>query len=345
MSTSAPNQTKWGALERQTTAAAYRKEIKEQVALTAQYADRLKALEEQLISVLAVKQSAPELTPIVSTSGKDGEATAFAIASDWHAEERVRADSVNQLNEFSLAIAEKRIERFFQRIVRLTEIERNGTKIENLVLGLLGDLMTGYIHEELQESNGLSPVQAIVWLRDRILSGLEYLRKNGGFKRIVIVCAYGNHGRTTKKPRHATGAANSYEWLLYQVLAKDAEMAGMTDIEWNIASSYHTYLSVYGRNIRLHHGDSLRYEGGIGGLTIPVEKAIASWNKARVADLDIFGHWHTQQQNPKWVSNGSLIGFNAFSISIKAPFEPPQQTYFLFDSKRGRTATSPIFVE
>jgi len=74
-------------------------------------------------------------------------------------------------------------------------------------------------------------------------------------------------------------------------------------------------------------------------------KAIASWNKSPLkADLDIFGHWHTQMQNPKWVANGSLIGYNAYALSIKASFEPPQQTYFLFDRNRGRTITAPIML-
>ena len=103
-------------------------------------------------------------------------------------------------------------------------------------------------------------------------------------------------------------------------------------------------MKLYGKVIRFHHGDNIKFQGGIGGLTIPVEKAIANWNRATPADLDVFGHWHQCQQNPKWCSNGSLIGYNAYALSIKAQFEPPQQTYFLFDHKRGRTITAPIIL-
>jgi hypothetical protein len=63
------------------------------------------------------------------------------------------------------------------------------------------------------------------------------------------------------------------------------------------------------------------------------------------ADLDVFGHWHQSQQNPKWVSNASLIGHNAYAIAIKAGFEPPSQTFFLMDAKRGRTVTAPIYLD
>jgi len=329
--------TNWGEVQRNESARAHAEAIRAKDALIKQYSKELQERLGQLDLLLALKKQRANPPVLVSTVPGRSEAVAFAVASDWHCEETVRADSVNGLNEFDLAIAEVRIQKFFNSIVRLTEIERAGTQIDTLVLALLGDLITGYIHEELQETNGLSPVEAILWVMERVISGIRYLQAAGEFKRIIVPCCYGNHGRTTKKPRHATGAANSFEWLLYHMLAK-----ALPELEWHIATGYHVYIEVFGKKIRLHHGDAIRYEGGIGGLTIPLEKAIAAWNKAMVADLDIHGHWHTQMQTPKVVSNGSLIGYNAFSLQIKAPFEPPQQTYFLLDSKRGRTVTAPI---
>jgi hypothetical protein len=269
----------------------------------------------------------------------DGEATAFAIASDWHVEETIDPKTVNGLNTFSVAIAEQRIEKFFKNVVRMTEIQRAGAKIDRLVLFLGGDLMTGYIHEELVESNGMSPTETVLWLQDRVASGVEFLSKH--FSEIVIPCSYGNHGRTTQRSRVSTGAKNSYEWMLYHTLRKALERKA----SWHIADGYHLLLDCYGKTVRFHHGDGLKYQGGIGGLTIPVEKAISSWNKGVQADLDVFGHWHQSQQNPKWISNGSLIGYGPYSLIIKAPFEPPSQTYFLFDKKRGRTITAPIYLD
>lgn len=294
---------------------------------------------KQLEVAMALSDATPgkPLRAEVKSTGKN-DAVAFAIASDWHVEETVDPKTVNNLNRFNLEIAERRINEFFRRVVKLTEIQRHGTTVDILVLALLGDHMTGYIHEELRETNGLSPTETVLWLSDRIGSGLQFLSEN--FGRLIIPCSYGNHGRNTIKPRHATGAKNSYEWMLYQILKKQ-----FPQHEWQIADGYHNYLDVDGRIIRFHHGDGLRYQGGVGGLTIPVEKAIAQWNKAIPADLDVFGHWHQSQQNPKWISNASLIGHNAYAISIKAGFEPPSQTYFLMDKKRGRTITAPLFLD
>lgn len=295
--------------------------------------------EKQLEAALGICGSKPVASKIKLDQSSDAEATFVAVASDWHVEETVEAKTINGLNEFNLDIAAARIEKFWQSIARMATIQRAGAKIDRLVLILGGDLMTGYIHEELMENNALSPTQTVLWLQDQIASGVNFLGKH--FGEIVIPCVYGNHGRNTRKPRHATGAANSYEWMLYKTMAKHMGDKAV----WHVSDGYHLLLDLYGKTLRIHHGDGLQYQGGVGGLTIPVEKAIASWNKGVSADLDIFGHWHQSQQNPKWICNSSLIGYNAYSIAIKAPYEPPSQTGFIFDKKRGRTVTFPIFVD
>jgi hypothetical protein len=301
--------------------------------------DIIEEQEKQVEVALLLGSSAPTVSEIPSIkSGASGSAVAFAIASDWHVEETVDPKNVNGLNAYDLDIARDRVQQFFRKVVRLTEIQRAGTKIDTLVLAMLGDMMTGYIHEELRETNGLSPTETILWLQDEIASGLTMLEKH--FDRIVIPTSYGNHGRNSIKSRHATGAKNSYEWMLYHILRKQ-----FPHHDWRISDSYHNYLEVDGHVIRFHHGDDLRYQGGVGGLTIPVEKAISQWNKAIKADLDVFGHWHQSQQNPKWISNASLIGHSAYAIAIKAGFEPPSQTFFLMDKKRGRTVTAPIYLD
>ena len=294
--------------------------------------------DQQLNTALGICSEKPSVSKIALDKGTDAEATLVAVASDWHAEETVEAKTINGLNEFNLDIADQRIKRFWNSIIRMAAIQRHGAKIDRLVLILGGDLMTGYIHEELVENNGLSPTQTVLWLQDQIASGVELLSKH--FGEIVIPCVFGNHGRNTRKPRHATGAANSYEWMLYKTMEKHLG----DKASWHVSDGYHLLLDLYGKTLRIHHGDGLQYQGGVGGLTIPVEKAISAWNKGVQADLDIFGHWHQSQQNPKWVCNGSLIGFNAYSIAIKAPYEPPSQTGFIFDKRYGRTVTFPIFV-
>jgi hypothetical protein len=297
-------------------------------------------LEKRVEEALSITGGNAKPISIKAKKGAKSESVAFAIASDWHVEETIKKQWVSGLNEFSLEIADARIQRFFRGVVKLTDIQRGGSDIDTLCLFLGGDLMTGYIHEELEESNGLSPVETVLWLFERVAGGIEYLKREGGFSRIIIPCCHGNHGRTGKKPRVSTSAANSYEWMLYKFLEQS-----IGGVEWHVADGYHIYADFYGKAIRFHHGDAIRYSGGVGGLTIPTNKKIAEWDKAKPAHLDVFGHYHQYQQSPKWCSNGSLIGYGPYSVRIGAGFEPPQQTYFLFDKDRGRTITCPIFCE
>lgn len=332
----------WSEVARTQSEKAHKEEVASLKATIGQFAKTVAELESQLGIALSLGADASEFVPEpfnIPTSDK-AEAVAFAMASDWHAEETVLKASTNGLNEYNLDIANDRIEKFFTKLVRLTEIERHGAKIEDLVLWLGGDMMTGMIHEELAETNSLTPTEVILWLQQRLLSGIETLRPH--FRNIYIPTSYGNHGRSTQKMRHGTGAKHSYEWLMYKILEGQT---GDDQVKWQVSESYFNFMEVFGRKIRFHHGDGLRYQGGIGGLTIPTEKAIASWNKSpNRADLDLFGHWHQYQQSRTWLCNGSLIGYNAYALSIKASFEPPTQTFFLLDKKRGRTMTAPILL-
>jgi hypothetical protein len=331
----------WSSIAREQADKAHKTEVDSLKAKLAQYQASVESLEKQLGIALSLGKTRIRPQPLTVSMSDKAEAVAIALASDWHVEETVESSSVNGLNEYNLPTAKRRIEKFFSTIARLTEIERHGAKIDDLILWLGGDLMTGMIHEELAESNSKTPTQVILWLQDRLADGLATLKPH--FKRILIPTSYGNHGRTTVKPRHATGAAHSYEWLLYRIL--EGRCHGDQQIEFQIADSYFNFMTVFDRRLRFHHGDGLKFQGGIGGLTIPTEKAIASWNKSpNRADLDLFGHWHQYQQARHWLCNGSLIGYNAYALSIKASFEPPTQTYFLLDKKRGRTMTSPIYL-
>jgi hypothetical protein len=106
----------------------------------------------------------------------------------------------------------------------------------------------------------------------------------------------------------------------------------------------HSYMDIYDMTVRFQHGHMVKYGGGIGGIYIPVNKAIAQWNKARHADLDVLGHFHQLRDGGNFFVNGSLIGYNSFALSIKADYEQPKQGLFLIDKKRGRTCTWPVLL-
>jgi hypothetical protein len=270
------------------------------------------------------------------------EATPVILASDWHSEEIVNLAQTSGLNEFNGDICKARVTKFFQSSLRLIKLLNQDVAIYDVVLALLGDFITGHLHEEAAETNGLHPMHAVINAQNLIASGIEFLLANSEYN-FIIPCKVGNHSRTTKKVRFATENGHSLEHLMYVGLA--AYFRHEPRIKFQISDGYHHYLDVYDQTLRFHHGHAINYGGGIGGVFIPAFKAISQWSKGRHADLDLFGHFHQSKDGGNFVCNGSLIGYNSFALSIKADFEEPKQTLLLIDKKRGKTCNWPILVQ
>lgn len=321
------------------------KQAAEIAALKARYKESIRTIDAQERTIDAIKalQADRDSVTITPRQGQGtSEGTLVALASDWHVEERVGAE-VGALNRYSLEIAEARASRFFQSLVRLTRLLQQDIQIEQMVVGLLGDYITGNIHgEENAERNALTPNEAIVFAQTLLIGGIDCLLTHTKLA-FTFMCHSGNHARTTQKTRFGAENGHSLEYLLFLFLAN--HYRGESRCTFVIPEGMHSYLEVYGTTIRFQHGHAIKYGGGVGGIYIPVHKAIANWNRGRHADLDCFGHFHQQVDGGNFLCNGSLIGYNAFALSIKAPFEPPRQTLFLMDKKRGRTCNWPVFVE
>lgn len=324
------------------------KAIAEMKAAQAKYEAAVQIIERQeselgwLADIRAGVDTTYRIMPHEGSGTSEG--TPIIVASDWHAEETVTPAQVGGLNEFNLEIADARIAQFWRASLKLVQKHLNpGIRIHEVVIALLGDFITGQIHgAENAESNALLPIDAIIWVQNRIIAGIDFWLNHSSYT-LVIPCKVGNHTRTTLRTRFGSEAGHSLESLMYVHLA--GYYRNEPRIKFVIDDGYHTYLNIYDQTVRLHHGHAIKYQGGIGGLFIPAYKAVGSWSKARWANLDIFGHFHQSKDGGSFICNGSLIGYNSFALSIKADYEKPKQTLTLIDKKRGRTTVWPILLE
>ena len=314
---------------------------------TKQVKARLSASEAEVESLqkrieVFTELGAAEAKPVKfgKASNRKGQATAMLLLSDLHVEERVDAEKVNWLNEYTLDIAEKSLNEVFQRALMLLEHERALVNINELVIFLGGDNVSSRIHLELIETGQLPPLAACRWVQERLEGGIRFLCEHAGVKKVRIVTSYGNHGRTTEKRRIATGSENSYEYDMYQIMRSSMSSPLL---EWNISKGYLNYIDIQGYTCRFHHGDAMRYHGAIGGITTTVEKANRSWDQQIKADYSFCGHYHQHRVAPHWVMNGSLIGYSPFAVEIKAEFEEPSQTFCVIDKDRGMTVAKKVF--
>lgn len=270
------------------------------------------------------------------------EVTPIVLASDWHSEEIVKPAQVNGLNEFNLDIFDQRCTKFWQGALRLIRMFNKDVKITTVVLGLLGDFITGQIHgAENAENNALTPIEAIINAQNKIIGGIDFLLDHSDYD-FVVVCKVGNHSRTTLKVRSASENGHSLESMMYVNLA--GLYRNEPRIKFVIDDSYHTYVDIYHTVNRFHHGHEINYQGGIGGLYIPARKGIKEWNEGRKAHRDFFGHFHQHLDDSMFTCNGSLIGYNAFGLRRKYSFDVPKQALVMVDKRRGYTGKWPILL-
>lgn len=304
----------------------------------------VKRLNKQLF--LTEEVGGLEINPVV-IEPREPSGTAEGVAvmnlSDWHVEERVDPATVSYQNEYNLDIAQERAGKVFRSGLRLIRLLQQDIKINTAVVSLMGDFITNAdMHQGQQaEACALEPTEAIEFAQNLIIGGIEHLLENSDLK-LVIPCHSGNHGRVTPKVRFGHENGHSLEYLMYRSIERHITQKYGERVDFRVAKGYHSYVDIFGKTIRYHHGHAINYQGGIGGIFIPAFKAISQWDKIRQAHVDFFGHFHQHKDGSKFVSNGSLIGFNSYALSIKADFEHPNQSLMLFDKKRGRTCTWPI---
>lgn len=337
-------QTRLASLRRQARQSAeLAKALRDNKALHLQ----LETAEQRIAGLEHLRETAhrPYIAPPLRGQTRRG--TLVLLCSDWHVGETVVPETVGGRNEYTPAMASKRVDRLIEGVRWLVESWRGprgyGWSLDELVVWLGGDLMTGMIHEDLAETNAMSPLEEQLFARDLCCRLLDALAGIPGIRRLRVVTSRGNHGRDTRKKRFASGYRRSYEQAMYIDLAR--LYAGHKRISVSVSKDTFQLLEVYRTRLRFHHGDCISFQGGVGGLTIPLRKAIAEFNKTQWADVTCMGHWHQYLDLPDAVVNNCLIGWGPYAQEIKAPFARASQVAFLVDEKWGKRMTTEIVVQ
>lgn len=194
--------------------------------------------EEEPRGIISLKKDAPpvelvHITPKKKTSPDEGN-TGFLIASDRHADEVVKTSTVSGKNEYNKDIAEKRITNFFANAAYMIKKR----PVDSLVIGLIGDMIGGYIHPELEQTNGMSPMRGVNFVKNLIISGLKYLHDQlPELEKITAIGICGNHSRTTKKMQSGNGFEMNHEYFMYKDIGRTLTLMGLTKFSFIIPES------------------------------------------------------------------------------------------------------------
>lgn len=266
---------------------------------------------------------------------------AIALFSDAHIEEVVKSESVLGLNEYNIDIARDRIGHYFANLCSCIVKD----KVNELIFASLGDTISGYIHDELAQTNSLSPLEAVMEAQSLILSGLKYIVSHTDLKKIRFIGIVGNHSRTTKKIQHSNGYRLSYEWMMYKNIERECKKEGLP-VEFYIPDSEMAVVNTAdGRRFIFVHGYQIRGTGTgtVCGIFPALNRLAMKWDKTFKQDKIFLGHFHSCTSIPSAMVNGSLIGFNAYSLSNGFTFEEPAQMYVVYDDTIGEELTRKIY--
>lgn len=276
--------------------------------------------------------------------GLPGVPTLFC--SDWHWGETVFKSQLGGVNEFDMTIAQRRARRLFTTAIDLLRNYTVNPQYPGIVIPLGGDMLTGDIHEELQETNEVPTMAALLDLYGVLRWGIKTMAEE--FGKVYLPCVTGNHGRLSKKPRAKMRNFTNYDWLLYQFLAKSFESDKR--VQFYIPDSSDALYHVYGHRYLLTHGDQFRGGDGQIGALGPITRGNKKKQTRNAAvdmgyDTMLLGHWHQWIPMLDQIVNGSLKGYDEYAYQSNFSFQLPIQGLWLTHHKWGLTQTWPIYLE
>jgi len=279
--------------------------------------------------------------------GEPKRATLVAMLSDVHAGEMVDAGEMGGFNAYNLDICEIRLRRFFEKTIKLARDYIAGVEFDGIVLALGGDMVSGDIHDELEQTNELSTQDTVLWLAPRLLAGIEMWAEE--FPQVHVVSVPGNHGRDSKIPRYKGRSAHNADTMLAHIVA----FKGAGDkVTFDIPKSFDTDFKVYGFGFSLEHGDNMRFSGTSEiGAYGPVKRGTLRKSRQRLSegkpmDYNLVGHFHQfiPAAGQGIVMNGSLKGYDEYARGWKFTPEPPQQALMVVAPEYGITQDVAIKV-
>ena len=307
--------------------------------LTAQY------IKKHILKMADMNPSIPNWL-IKKPKGKTFAGVPTLFASDWHWGEIVDPNQINGVNDYNIKIAQNRAKVMVEKSIDLLKNHIAHTDYPGIVFVLGGDMVSGDIHEELMATNQMEIMPTVLDLFGVLTWCINTLADE--FGQVFIPCVSGNHGRNTHKIRAKGRNFTSFDWLLYQFLAKRFE--GDKRIQFHIPDGSDAYYSIYGHRYLLTHGDQFRGGDGVIGALGPIIRGDHR-KRSRNSQIDmqydtmLLGHWHQLIQLERLIVNGSLKGYDEYAYTNNFGFEPPRQALWLTHPEHGLTFSMPVYVD
>ncbi len=263
------------------------------------------------------------------------EEVAVAVLSDWQLAKLTPT--------YNSEVCERRIERFANEVLSITDIQRADHPVRTCHVWALGDLIEG----ELIFPGQSFMIDASLYRQvcvdgPRILGNFlrKMLRK---FDTVEFHGVIGNHGAIGGRERRNMNPESNGDRMLYRITQQLLE--GEDRITWDIPDGHgerhwYTVATIGAYSSLLIHGDQLRGYGGMPWYGL--QKKVGGWRMGAIPEhfQDVyFGHYH--QPTRVTLSSvtarcaGSTESFNQYAMEQLAAVGYPSQPLMFVHPERG----------
>lgn len=283
-------------------------------------------------------------------AGEDSPGVPMLFLSDWHIGETVDAAQMHGANAFNAEVAEARVKRLLDRTLYLAFQHVRAPKYPGIVVILGGDFVSGWLHEELFQTDWCPPTRAANWCVSRLHRILDRLAD--AFGAVHVVAVPGNHGRLTRKPMAKGGATACFDHAIYEALVDRLE--GDARITFTVPAAGDCIVQVAGTRYLVMHGHELGVKGGDGiiGALGPIMRGAIKTGRAersigRDFDVLVLAHFHQSIWQPRQgiIVNNSLKGWDEYARKSRFAFSPPAQWLWFSHPRFGPNLPFDVFLE
>ena len=330
------------------------------------YTKSVKEYAQTDLLVDIIKRSIPsfkkaEVFPKGKPNGQyKGETPQSIVAplSDTHIGEFVDLQQMAGLNTYDFDIFNNRLCGWATQLITLVELRRSAVPIPELVVPMLGDMISGDIHEELSNTNLTNCMMQMIRGANLIAQALMFLAPH--FETIRVPCVVGNHGRMTRKPPMKDKFMD-WDYLMYQWIA--ALCQKQDNIEFHIPRSFLTVFPVCNRNILAMHGDAVSGAGSLASVTKVITnlRSVLHFKKGLENELGevpetipahfdsvMIGHFHRVDELDIGTGTahicGCMKGADEFAMTRLQAVTKPQQIVTYWHPKYGYLGKEIIYL-
>ncbi len=305
--------------------------------------------------------------PNIITSKTRKPLVAVCDVSDIHHSEVVLPESTLGLGDFDTQMSRARLAFMAEKCMMIVK-EIIGHSVDEMDVHILGDIVTGMIHDELARNAEMLIADAVCDVAIALsLMILDFARN---FKIVKVRCVSGNHGRFSKKPASKEDAINNWDYIVYQFMS--VLLSNQSNVFFEIPRSFWHLADVNGFGSLLMHGQFIKSWGGMPYygifrtatnltdlINVNLRRKLIDRQEVEVLEimnvkdpnlLDFkyieMGHFHSaailNKSSVEIIMNGSVVGNGEFNIFNMTNGQDPKQWLLLAHPDEGYTGRYPI---